>query len=166
MSSISLPRTGILAFMDDEARAQLAPYGELITTAPGQVLMREGEINTHLHYVLAGTFNITSEASGNEVHLDTVGVGDCLGEVAIFNPDTASATVTSLQAGKLWSIGAEALQDFLNEFPEFGCAALLGIDIMISRRLKRAYTLIQHHEILPGFLSVRFRKRRAETETK
>lgn len=161
MSSLNLPRSGILAFMDDAAREQFGSYGAVVTTAPGEILMREGEVNTRLYIIMAGTFNISSIASGHEVLLDTVTVGDCLGEVAIFNPDKASATVKSLQNGQLWTIEADALQQFLFDWPEYGCAALLGIDIILSRRLKRANTLIQHHEIVPGFLSVRAKKRAA-----
>jgi CRP-like cAMP-binding protein len=161
MSPPILPRSGILAFMDDPAREQFGSYGTVITTTPGQVLMREGEVNTKLHVVLAGTFSIVSDATGHDVQLDTVGVGDCLGEVAIFNPDKASATVKSAQSGRLWTIDAGALQEFLYEWPEYGCAALLGIDIILSRRLKRANSVIRHHEIVPGFLSVRSRKRAA-----
>ena len=161
MSPTILPRSGILAFMDDEARQQFGSYGSLLSTTAGQVLMREGEPNKHLYIILHGTFNILSVASGHEVLLDTVGVGDCLGEVAIFHPDKASATVKSLQAGKLWTITADALQEFLYEHPGDGCAAMLGIDIILSRRLKRANALIRHHEIVPGFLSVRSKKRAA-----
>ncbi len=163
MSSTILPRSGILAFMDDHAREQFGSYGSVITTTAGQVIAREGEINHHLSVVLAGTFNITSEVSGHEVHLDTVGVGDCLGEVAIFNPDRASATVKSLTHGQLWTIDAAALQDFLYEWPEYGCAALLGIDIILSRRLRRTSEIIRQNEIVPGFLSVRAKKRASTT---
>jgi CRP-like cAMP-binding protein len=159
MSQVILSRTGILAFMDDESRQQFATYGRLVSTAPGEVLIREGDVNTHLYIVLGGTFNITTQALGNEVHLDTVGAGDCLGEVAIFHPDRASATVTSLEAGQLWSIDADALQEFLLDWPGCGCAAILGINIILSRRLKRANAVIRSHEIVPGFLSVRLQKR-------
>jgi CRP-like cAMP-binding protein len=159
MSQVILPRTGILAFMDEESRQKFATYGSLVSTAPGQVLIREKEVNTSLYIVLSGTFNISTEALGKEVHLDTVGVGDCLGEVAIFHPNRASATVTSLRAGQLWSIEVDSLQEFLLDWPSDGCAAILGINIILSRRLKRANAAIQSHEIVPGFLSVRSQKR-------
>ncbi len=145
--------------MDDEARRQFATYGGLVSTSPGEVLIRENDVNTKLYVVLKGSFNITTQALGNEVHLDIVGVGDCLGEVAIFNPDRASATVTSLQPGQLWTIDVAAFQEFLLEWPSYGCAALLGIDIILSRRLKRANGVIRSNEIVPGFLSVRAQKR-------
>lgn len=159
MSQVILPRSGILSFMDDDSRLRFASYGSVVSTSPGQVLIREGEANTQLYVVLSGTFNITTEALDNPVHLDTVGVGDCLGEVAIFHPDRASATVTSLQAGQLWSIGVEALQQFLYDWPNYGSAAMLGINVILSRRLKRANAVIQRNEILPAFLSVRSQKR-------
>jgi CRP-like cAMP-binding protein len=158
MSSIVLPRTGILAFMDDEARNQLAAYGNLVSTSPGEVIIREGEINLHLFLVVSGVFNITTRASGNDVHLDTVSPGDCLGEIAIFHPDKASATVTALQSGRLWSIDVDRLQEFLLDAPEAGCAAILGITIMLSRRLKHANAVIRSNEIVPSFLSVRAKK--------
>jgi CRP-like cAMP-binding protein len=163
MSSTTLPRSGILAFMDDHAREQFGSYGTIVTTTPGQVLVREGEVNKHLYVALSGTFNITCEVGGQDVLLDTVGVGDCLGEVAIFNPDKASATVKSLHHGRLWTIDANALQDFLFAWPDYGCAALLGIDIILSRRLRRSNEVIRQNEIVPGFLSVRAKKRAATT---
>ena len=161
MSPTTLPRSGILSFMDDHAREQFGSYGSVVPTTPGQVLMREGEVNKHLYVVLAGTFNIYCEVTGYQVLLDTVGVGDCLGEVAIFNPDTASATVKSLHQGRLWTIDADALQEFLYACPEYGCAALLGIDIILSRRLRRTNEVIRQNEIVPGFLSVRAKRRAA-----
>jgi CRP-like cAMP-binding protein len=159
MSETILTRTGILAFMDDEARERFASYGQLVSTTPGQVLIREGDPNTHLYIVLSGNFHISTSALGQEVHLDIVGPGDCLGEVSIFHPDRASATVKSSLAGKLWAIDVESLQKFLLDCPDSGCAALLGIDIILSRRLKRANAVIRFHEIVPGFLSVRSQKR-------
>jgi CRP-like cAMP-binding protein len=92
------------------------------------------------------------------VLLDTVREGDCLGEIAIFHPNKASATVTGLQAGELWMIDAAALQEFLLTWPNDACAVILGINIILSRRLKKANSLIRANEIVPSFLSVRSQK--------
>ena len=162
MSQVTLPRTGILAFMDDEARERLEKYGSVIATTAGQVLIREGDVNTKLYIVISGMFNVSTTAKGKDVHLDTVCEGDCLGEIAIFHPNNASATVTSLMVGKLWVIDAAALQKFLLEWSSDGCAAVLGINIILSRRLKRANFLIRSNEIVPSFLSVRSQKHATE----
>lgn len=158
MSQVILPRTGILAFMDDDSRQRFATYGSVISSAPGQVLIHEGEANTYLYIVLKGMFNVTTLVAGKTVLLDTVCEGDCLGEVAIFHPSQASATVTSLAVGELWIIDAGAFQEFLIAWPNDGCAAILGINIILSRRLKRANGVIRSNEIVPNFLSVRSQK--------
>jgi CRP-like cAMP-binding protein len=159
MASINLPRTGILAFMDDESRALFASYGSQLTTGPGEVIIREGQPNMRLFIVLSGNFHVSTQSTGHEVHLDTVAPGDCLGEVAVFQPGVASATVTSADVGELWYIEVEQLQQFLIESPHAGCAAVLGINTILSRRLKRANSVIRSNQIVPSFLSVRTKKR-------
>jgi CRP-like cAMP-binding protein len=159
MSDTILPRTGILAFMDDEARERLAGYGAVEQTTTGQVVLRENEQNFNLYIVLSGSYKISTHATGQEVHLDDVGAGDCLGEVAVFQPGNTSATVTCTQPGQLWHINVQNLQQFLVDWPHAGCAAVLGINTILSRRLKRANAVIRSHQILPTFLSIRSKKR-------
>jgi CRP-like cAMP-binding protein len=161
MAQFSLPRSGILAFMDDEARETFATYGTIQNTTPGEVLLKEGQANLKLYVVLSGSFNISTAATGKDVFLDTVRQGDCLGEVAVFQPGTVSATVTSMEAGSLWLIDVEHLQQFLLDWPQYGCAAVLGINTILSRRLKRANSVIRSNQILPSFLSIRSKKRAA-----
>ena len=164
MAHIILPRTGILSFMDDESRETFASYGSLLSTTAGQVIIREGEPNLLLYIILSGSFNISTQATNRDVHLDVVGPGDCLGEVAVFQPGVASATVISTEAGRLWCIDVEHLQQFLLEWPHPGCAAVLGINTILSRRLKRANAVLRSNAILPSFLSVRFKKRADSTQ--
>ena len=155
MSQIILPRAGILTFMDDESRGQLAAYGHMVSTEPGQVILREGDASRTLYVVVAGAFVITAGIPGQEVRLDSVGEGDCLGEISVFEPGVASATVTSAEAGRLWFIESEALQQFLRDCPYAGCALVLGINTLLSRRLRKATAVIRVNEIVPSFLNVR-----------
>jgi len=159
MAQYILPRTGILAFMDDESREQLTTYGNLVSTVAGQVLIEEGQDQTRLYLVISGTFDVTTHVSGRDIHLDKVGVGDCLGEVAVFQPGPASATVTCADAGQLWYMEVDHLQQFLLDWHHASCALLFGINTILSRRLKRANTVIKANEIMPNFLSVRAKKR-------
>jgi len=159
MPDFILPRTGILSFLDDEARERLSEYGEAEMTTAGQAVLREGEANLNLYVVLSGTYKVSTSATGQEVHLDDVGPGDCLGEVAVFQPGITSATVVCTQAGQLWHIDVSNLQQFLIDWPHSGCATVLGINTLLSRRLKRANAVIRSHQILPTFLSVRNKKR-------
>ena len=82
---------------------------------------------------------------------------------SVFEPGMASATVTSSDAGKLWCIESGQLQQFLSETPYAGCALVLGINTLLSRRLRKATSVIKVSEIVPSFLSVRSNKRARAT---
>jgi CRP/FNR family transcriptional regulator, cyclic AMP receptor protein len=159
MSSFILPRTGILSFMDDEAREQLTTYGTIATTQAGQVIIEENKPQRCLYIIISGVFNVTTATRGHEIHLDAAAAGDCVGEVALFEPGVASATVISRDSGRLWYMDEAHLQQYLLDWPFSGCALLLGVNTMLSRRLKRANGVIKSNSILPGFLSVRNRRR-------
>jgi CRP/FNR family cyclic AMP-dependent transcriptional regulator len=159
MSNVILPRIGILAFMDDEYREHLAAHGHEVATEPQQILLRQGVESRTLYVVLSGAFIIAVGQPGDELTLDTVGEGDCLGEISLFEPGAASATVTSSGKGRLWAIDSEALQQFLQAWPLAGCALVLGINTLLSRRLRKATSVIKVGEIVPSFLSVRTRNR-------
>jgi len=159
MPNVSLPRIGILAFMDDEYRAHLVTYGYEVAAEQKQVLLREGVESRTLYMVLAGSFVITVGKNGEDVTLDTAGEGDCLGEISVLEPGPASATVTSSGKSKLWAIDSNELQRFLQDWPLAGCALILGIDTLLSRRLRKATSVIKVGEIVPTFLSVRSRNR-------
>jgi CRP-like cAMP-binding protein len=150
--------------MDDEFREQLTAYGSLLNTIPGQVIIEEGKPQNHLYIVMTGSYDVTTKASGREIHLDSVELGDCFGEVSLFQPDMASATVTVGKAGQLWFMDVEHLQQFLLDWPHASCALILGINTILSRRLKRANALIKANEIVPSFISVRGRKRPDATQ--
>jgi CRP/FNR family cyclic AMP-dependent transcriptional regulator len=158
MSPIILPREGILAFMHDESRSELAAYGSTLTATAGQVLIEEGEPQNCLYIVITGLYHVSTRIRDREVHLDSVGEGDCFGEVAIFQPGPASATVTCASPGEVWHLGSESLQHFIGEGGPSCCALLLGINTILSRRLKQANGVITANEIVPSFLSVRTRK--------
>jgi CRP/FNR family cyclic AMP-dependent transcriptional regulator len=159
MADSILPRMGILSFLDDEFRELLTGYGAVTSTNSGDVVIQEGATQTHLYVVTAGIYAVTTKAAGRDVQLDSVEPGDCFGEVSLFQPGPASATVTSVQSGQLWYMEADHLQQFLFDAPHAGCALILGINTILSRRLKRANAVIRANEIVPSFLSVRARKR-------
>ena len=156
---VILPRIGILAFMDDEYRDQLFAYGSEVVTEPNQVILEEGVDSRTLYLVLEGIFAVTVKSPGEQMTLDSVGQGDCLGEISLFEPGAASATVTSKEKGKLWTIDSDPLQQFLQDWPLAGCAMILGINTLLSRRLRKATSVIKVGEIVPSFLSVRTRNR-------
>ncbi len=153
-----LPRTGIFSNMDDEMRQQVITYGSVLNTNPGQPLVTQGKPQKHFYVVLGGTFEVTTDGPLSPIKLETVSVGDCFGEINLFDPGLASANVVSAEYGMIWFTDAVMFQLFLFEHEIAGCALLLGINTLLSRRLKSSNQVVRNNQIIPSFLSIRNRK--------
>ena len=92
----------------------LIDQGRWIDARAGDVLAREGEPVTHLHWIADG---------GAEVIVDGAATAACgprafVNEATVFSGDASSATVRLTRDSKLWSIEAEALLAFAEAHPD------------------------------------------------
>lgn len=158
MVDIALPRLGPSVYLDEEALAVLSGYGVSHTFPKETVIIRQDERQINLYIVLSGRLEVITTVNGREVRLAELVLGDCFGEVAIFEPGTASATVRAMEDSQLWYTDVDHLQTFLQEYPHAGCGLILGINTILSQRLQQANKLIKTSQIVPGFLSVRSRR--------
>lgn len=158
MAETALPRSGPLVYLDEEALSVLSGFGVCHIFPKGTVIIRQDERQLNLYIVLSGALEVITTVNHREVRLATLGVGDCFGEVAIFEPGTASATVRATEDSQLWYLDVENLQTFLQQYPHAGCGLILGVNTILSQRLQQANKLIKTSQIVPGFLSVRSRR--------
>jgi CRP-like cAMP-binding protein len=70
-----------------------------------------------------------------------------LGEVALFEPGPATATVQVVsETATVWSLDRAALYDFVSRHPSSGGALLMGIAQCLSQRIRHAnYTIAASH---------------------
>ena len=107
-------RRGPLSGMDRVKARTLIDQGLWIDASAGDVLAREGEPVTHLHWIASG---------GAEVLVDDAPTGTCgpralIGEATVFSGDPATGTVRLTADSKLWSIEAETLRAFADTHPD------------------------------------------------
>jgi CRP/FNR family transcriptional regulator, cyclic AMP receptor protein len=163
MADIVLPRRGPLAYLEEEVLALLSGYGVSHLFAKDSVIIRQDERQINLYIVISGRLEVFAPAEGRDIPLAQLEPGDCIGEVAIFEPGDASASVRALEDSRLWYLDAGNLQSFLAQYPHAGCGLLLGINAILSQRLQQANKQIKSSQIVPGFLSVRARRAAAST---
>jgi len=107
-------RRGPFAGMERVKARTLIDQGLWIDASAGDVLAREGEPATHLHWIAEG------EA---EVIIDDAPTAMCgpkalVGEADIFSGAPATSTVRLTRDSKLWSIEAETLRAFAEAHPD------------------------------------------------
>jgi CRP-like cAMP-binding protein len=144
-----LPPLGILSNMSDRSLTNMASYGRWDKFAPNDVLIQEGQPQDRFYVVVAGKLAIFAMASGQEVPLSTAEVGECLGEVSLLEPGTASATVKVVEPATLWSMNLDDLRSYLSEHAGGGGALLMGMASCLAQRLRQANQLIAKHRVVP-----------------
>lgn len=100
------------------------------------MLIEEGHTQDSLYFVISGTLHATTQRSGRQVLLGKIGPGETIGEINIFHPGHASATVTAVEFSQVWRIDRQSLEDFMNVSPLPAAHLLIGIASTLSKRLR------------------------------
>ena len=90
-----------------------APAGGERELAPGEVLMREGDLGDESFELLSGRVEIVRGV--DEVRLDVVGPGSTLGEIAMLAGCPRTATVRAIEPSVVRPIGRASYERWMDE---------------------------------------------------
>jgi CRP/FNR family transcriptional regulator, cyclic AMP receptor protein len=100
----------------------LAPYLQPVALSSGDVLMRQGDVDSTLYLVESGTLSVHYEDAKGRVRLAMVGAGTVLGEGGFFSHHERRATVQAAAACKLWALVALRYTELCNRQPAIALA--------------------------------------------
>ncbi len=122
--------------MDESHRAFLATFGSFVRPQAGEALIEEGTSQHNLYLILSGLLHVISTAGGRNILVAALGSGDSLGEVNIFDPALASASVIARSECLIWRISAEELEAFFDADPLVGVAFMKGLLRLEGKRIR------------------------------
>lgn len=131
-----LPSVGIVAEMEPEDRALLGDYGEFLPAQPGQKLISAGDDQNHLYFVISGLLHVTIVVDGRQKLVARVEAGETLGEINVFDPGQASASVTVQEFSQIWKANRDDIDQFVKAYPAAGASLLAGIVTVMCRRIR------------------------------
>jgi len=131
-----LPAVGFLTEVPVDQRAFLTGFGKFYRPHNGEVFIAKDHPQDSLSLVLAGTLHVVSLAGDRQMLLATLGEGDALGEVNLFDPATASATVIARSDCLIWSLTRSELDGLLDADPAAGLSVMKGLLRQLSRRIR------------------------------
>ncbi|HRQ89535.1 MAG TPA: cyclic nucleotide-binding domain-containing protein [Bacteroidia bacterium] len=137
MSNAILPEMGFATDFDEEERTQLGNFGEFISLAEDEVLIDEGHTQDALFMVITGSFHVQTVVTGRPVLLGTMKAGDTIGEINMFDPGNASASVVSKTFSEVWRIDRSRLEQYLEAHPRTAARLLVNVATQLSKRLRR-----------------------------
>lgn len=134
--SNELPGLGFLSDVSSEHRSFLACFGKFHRPEAGTVLITEGEKQDSLYVVLHGSLHIVTEVDGRPSLIAQLGEGDAIGEVNLFDPGNASASVVVRSPSVIWSLTREELDAFAESDPVACLSVFRGLLAQVSRRIR------------------------------
>lgn len=126
----------LLANFSPEDVAQLSTFGDSCHYTPEQVLLKEGDDNKYLFLVLRGKLEITKEGDGGHTTIAEVGASGSLGEMSVFDPGPASATVKAVGDVEVWRISHESLDRLFEVRPKVAYRLVCRICACLAQRLR------------------------------
>ncbi len=133
---VVLPPSEMLAGYDDDDLRALSAYGRFIIFSRDDVIIKEGNEQNRLCFLVAGGLDVVHETETGRVPIGTISEGEWFGEINIFDADVASATVVARSESQVWYISRGKLEEFLNASPALGCQLILGAAEVLARRIR------------------------------
>ena len=99
-------------------------------------MIEEGQDQNCLYFIISGRLHVTTEDEGRRTLLGRLGPGDLVGEVNVFDPQKASATVMGMEFSQVWRMDRAMLDAFTKDSPAAASQLLLHISTQLSRRLR------------------------------
>ena len=126
-NSPQLPAMGLIAGLEEDDRLFLSGYGDFLPVQEGQVLIEEGNEQKALYFVISGVLHVHTDKEDKRTLIARVQQGESLGEINIFDPGTASASVTAQSFSQVWKATREDLEAFVEAYPEAGIKLLIAL---------------------------------------
>lgn len=131
----SWPSGSLLAGMASRAAAELLRLGTAREFGPCSMLLREGEVSTHVFVLVDGCVKVTATTPEGRLALLAIRVGgDIVGELASLDSRARSATVTAVGRVLTRVVAQPVFQRFLTSYPD----AALAVSRSIGAKLRTA----------------------------
>jgi sigma-B regulation protein RsbU (phosphoserine phosphatase) len=125
----------VISGLSDEAWRAVVQAGDLLRLGPGEVVLRPGEPNQALHFVLEGCVEVRLEETSALV--SRVPTGECFGEMSVIDGQPASAWVVAAGPCELLRVPAERVWADLMPRPGFARALLRLLSGRLRQTLER-----------------------------
>lgn len=96
----------------------LAESSRLLRFAPGEAVVREGEVSTAMYAIATGSVQVSQRRAGGDTVVGRLDAGRVFGEVAFLRGSPRLATVSATGSLEVVEIGEETLRDLLQQAPE------------------------------------------------
>jgi CRP-like cAMP-binding protein len=135
-----LRAVAILRELTDDELAAFASLLEVRQIPAGERVIEEGNPVTAFYIVCDGIMHVRRLAQGREILLGRLGVGSFFGEINLFDPGVATASIDSVKPSRLAVVEYDRLRNFMEINPVTGYKMVSAMMTEMARRLRETST--------------------------
>ena len=128
-----------IAFLRPLSDEDLSAFGALLkprTCKSGERILEEGGSPTSFCIVCDGVVHVRRRANTREMLMGRIGAGGYFGEINLFDPGVATATILAMKTVQLAEVGYTEFRQFMDEHPRAGYLIASGLMRELARRLR------------------------------
>ncbi len=105
--------------LPNDVLTELAQRSRTVLFAPGEFIIRQGDVGSSLHVVLSGSVRVMVSAHGHTpVELAQLKEGDVFGEISVMTGEPRSASVRAITETRVLELRKEAVRGVVERTPE------------------------------------------------
>lgn len=129
---------------DDVSR--LTAFMQAYRAEPGQMIIREGDIDDYMLLIIQGTVDIVkTDSHGKSQRMTTVGPGATLGEMSMIDGEPRFANCIALEQTIFGVLSRDSMVQIILEEPSLGSKILIKLVTLLSQRLRRTSSNLLHY---------------------
>jgi CRP-like cAMP-binding protein len=130
--------------VDDDAMADIIPLRRHETYTKGAYVVREGDPESQMYFIRAGTVEVVkfSDTQARELRLVILNEGDTFGEMELIDIQSRSASVRALENLTVLTLSSEDMYEIFERNQAAFIIMLMNIAREISRRLRKMDALV------------------------
>ena len=128
-----------ISFLSELTDDELADFKKLITDKecrPGERILEEGVAPTAFYIVADGVVHVRRRANTREMLLARLGAGAFFGEINLFDPGLATASIYAMKTTRLAIIPYDLFRNYMETNTAAGYKIASGLMTEMSRRLR------------------------------
>lgn len=126
--------------------SQLTAFMQAYRANPGQMIIREGDIDDYMLLIIQGTVDIVkTDSHGKSQRMTTVGPGATLGEMSMIDGEPRFANCIALEPTIFCALSRDSMVQIILEEPSLGSKILIKLVTLLSQRLRRTSSNLLHY---------------------
>lgn len=128
-----------IAFLRPLSDDDLSAFGELLQAREfkaGDRILEEGAAPDSFYIVCDGVVHVRRRASTREMLMSRIGAGGFFGEINLFDPGVATASIIAMKRVQVAVVGYNEFRQFMEARPRAGYQIASGLMRELAQRLR------------------------------